>query len=132
MAPFSLHSCNHLPYLLRLLSLPLPVATHGCSSSMLPNHRQSSMEGNKSIFYFYKKYLLINIWLHWVLVVTCELPVVLCGIQLPNQGSKPGPLHRECRVPATGPPEESQVHFKFLSANDCGAANNMSEKSQTR
>lgn len=37
-ASSSLHSCNHLPYLLRLLSLPSAVAAEGHSSCLLPGH----------------------------------------------------------------------------------------------
>ena len=47
---------------------------------------------------FFKFYLFI--WLLWVLVVAY-------GIQLPDQGWNPGPLHWELRVLATGPPEKS-------------------------
>ena len=37
------------------------------------------------------------------LVASCKLLVVACGIQLPDQGSNLGPLHREHGVLATGP-----------------------------
>ena len=37
------------------------------------------------------------------LVVACKLLVVAWGIQFPNQGSNPGPLHWEHRVLASGP-----------------------------
>ena len=41
------------------------------------------------------------------LVEACEFLVVACVIQLPDQGSNPGPLNWECRVLATGPPRKS-------------------------
>ena len=47
------------------------------------------------------------IWLHWILVVAC-------GIQFPNQGSNPGPLHWELGVLATGPRRKSQILFLIL------------------
>ena len=36
--------------------------------------------------------------------MACELLAVACGIQFPDQGLNPGPLHWEVRVLATGPP----------------------------
>ena len=39
---------------------------------------------------------------------------VACGIQFPDQGLNPGPLHWELGVLVTGPPEKSQQHFKVL------------------
>ena len=48
-------------------------------------------------FYNVLKIFLLLIWLHWILVA-------VCGIQFPDQGSNPGPLHWEHRVLATGPP----------------------------
>ena len=53
---------------------------------------------------FFKNYLFI--WLCWVLVSAY-------GIQLPDRGSNPGPLHWELRVSATGPPEKSQAQPIF-------------------
>ena len=57
------------------------------------------------------------IWLPWVLVVApgifglCwgmgDLLVVSRGIQFPNHGSNPGPLHWEQGIFTTGPPEKS-------------------------
>ena len=41
-----------------------------------------------------------------LLVVACELSVVACGKEFPNQGSNPGPLHWEQKVLAIGPPGE--------------------------
>ena len=41
------------------------------------------------------------------LVVARGLVVVARGVQLPDQGSNPGPLHWEHRVLATGPPGKS-------------------------
>ena len=43
------------------------------------------------------------------LVAASDHLVLACGIQFPDQGLNPGPLHCECRVLATGPPEKS--HF---------------------
>ena len=43
-------------------------------------------------------------WLHWALVVAC-------GIQFPDQGSNPGPLHWERGVLTTGPPGKSPFCF---------------------
>ena len=37
------------------------------------------------------------------LVAACELLVAECGIQFPNQGMNPGPLHWELGVLPTGP-----------------------------
>ena len=54
---------------------------------------------------FLKKDLFI--WVCWVLAAAGELLNVACGIQFPDQGSNPGPLHWECRVLATGPLEKS-------------------------
>ena len=44
---------------------------------------------------FFKKKIFI--WLHWALVAAW-------GIQFPDQGPNPGPLHWKCGVLATGPP----------------------------
>ena len=51
------------------------------------------------------------IWLCWILVMACDLLVVACEIQFPDQGLNLGPLHQECRVPATGPPAKSLCIF---------------------
>ena len=58
------------------------------------------------LFFFFKFYLFI--WLLWV-------PVVACGIQLPDQGSNLGPLHWELRVLATGPPGKPHQGAKLMS-----------------
>ena len=42
-----------------------------------------------------------------LLVAACRHLVAACGIQFPDQGSKPGPLHWECGVLAPGPPGKS-------------------------
>ena len=47
------------------------------------------------------------------LVAMCELLVVACGIQFPDQGSNPGPLHWEHGVLATGPPGNFQTFWYF-------------------
>ena len=52
-----------------------------------------------------------SLWHVGSLAVACELLVATCGIQFPDQGSNPGPLHWECGVLATGSPG------KFLSAS---------------
>ena len=51
--------------------------------------------------------LLFFIWMCWVLVVACKLLVEASGIQFPDQGSDPGPLHWKCRVLPTVPPGKS-------------------------
>ena len=68
----------------------------------------------------YLLYCILFIWLHWVLVSACEIFLSLLqnmeslvaahGIQFPDQGLSPGPLHWECRVLATGPPARSHLH----------------------
>ena len=67
-------------------------------------------------------YLFIYLWLHWVLIVARGIFVAACrllhcgmwtqlqhacGIQFPNQGSNPGPLHWVHGVLPTGPPGKS-------------------------
>ena len=47
-------------------------------------------------------------------VVACKLLVVACGIQFPDQGSNPGPLHWERGVLATGPPGKSRFFVCFF------------------
>ena len=54
---------------------------------------------------FKKKYLFL--WLSQVLVAAC-------GIQFPDQGLNPSPLHWELGVLATGPPGKS-LFLHFLS-----------------
>ena len=55
-------------------------------------------------------------WLHWVLVVACEIFLVAArGIQFPDQGSNPGPLHQELRVLPTGPPGKSRFASILLT-----------------
>ena len=39
------------------------------------------------------EWLNLFVWLHWVLVATCELLVVVCGILFPDQGLNLGCLH---------------------------------------
>ena len=51
------------------------------------------------------------IWLCWILVMACDLLFVACEIQFPDQGLNLGPLHQECRGPATGPPAKSLYIF---------------------
>ena len=51
---------------------------------------------------FKKIYICLFIWLCWVLVTVCELLIATCGIQFPDHGLNPSPLHWECRVLATG------------------------------
>ena len=46
------------------------------------------------------------------LTVVCELLVVACGIQFPDQESNSGPLHWEFGVLARGPPGKSQSDLK--------------------
>ena len=36
-----------------------------------------------------------------------------CGIKFPDQGLNPGPLHREHRIPAAGPPGKSQYMVSY-------------------
>ena len=60
------------------------------------------LKSHFQIFCSFFKYLLI--WLHQVLAVACI-------IQFADQGSNLGPLHWDCRVPATGPP------MKFIKEN---------------
>ena len=72
----------------------------------------------------FSKYLFgyVFLWLYWVLVeagriFSCgELFVAACGIQLPNQGLIPGPLHWVHAVLATGPPGKSPP-FPFSYKN---------------
>ena len=59
------------------------------------------------------------IHLHQVLITACGLSVVVCGIQLPDQGSNPRPLHREHEVLTTGPPgKPPRVSFDKDSSFD--------------
>ena len=64
----------------------------------------------------------VFIWLHQVLVTACrifswgiQLLSAECGIQFPDQGSNPGPLHWEHKVLATGPPREFWALLQFNS-----------------
>ena len=50
---------------------------------------------------------IFQLWHAGSLVAARELLAAACGIQFPDQGSNPGPLHWECRVLATGPPGKS-------------------------
>ena len=56
------------------------------------------------LFYYF-------IWLHRVLVAVFGLLLGPCGIEFPDQGSNPGPLHWECAVLITGLPGKSQVFY---------------------
>ena len=42
-------------------------------------------------------------------LVACKPIAAACGLWFPSQGANPGPLHRECRVLATGPPGKSLI-----------------------
>ena len=56
---------------------------------------------------------LTQLWHLGSFVAAFELLVTAHGIQFPDQGWNPGPLHWELRVLATGPPGKSQpVTFK--------------------
>ena len=48
-----------------------------------------------------------------LLVMACELLVAACGIQFPDQGLNPGPLHWEHGALATGPPGKFPESFFF-------------------
>ena len=52
------------------------------------------------------------------LVAPCELWVAACGIWFPDQGSNPGPLHRERVFLATRPPGKSQITYFICCLND--------------
>ena len=56
------------------------------------------------VSFFFKHFFCLFIWL-------CEILVAAWGIQFPDQGLNPGPLHWEHRVLATGPPEKSLIFF---------------------
>ena len=66
---------------------------------------------NVILFFLFVNFIFLCLftWLHWVLVVAPGLSVASCGIQFPNQGLNPGPLHWECRDTTTGLPGMSQV-----------------------
>ena len=49
-----------------------------------------------------------------LLILACELLVVVCGIEFPDQGLNMRPQHWEYRVLATGPPGKSQAYFLVL------------------
>ena len=63
-----------------------------------------------NIYFIY--YLLI--WLHQVQLQQEGSLIFLaaCGIQFPDQGLNPGPLHWECRVLVTEPAGKSLKHLK--------------------
>ena len=85
----------------------------------------------QKIIKLFKIYLFIYlfIWLHRVLFVEAGLlscsrqaPQLwhvnsqlqhVCGIQFPDQGSNPGPLHQECGVLSTVPPGKSHIKLFF-------------------
>ena len=58
-----------------------------------------------------KKYIFIYLFAPGFYLQHTNSLVVACGIQFPDQGSNPGPLHWEHGVPATGPPGKSQNHI---------------------
>ena len=64
-----------------------------------------------SLFFFLNTYLLgcTRSQLQHVgsLIAACQLLVAACGIQFPDQGTNPGPLHWESRVLATEPSQKS-------------------------
>ena len=47
--------------------------------------------------------------------VACKLLVSACGIQFPDQGSNPNPLHWESRFLATGPPVAFILIFTLIT-----------------
>ena len=49
----------------------------------------------------------LHLWHAGSLAMACERSVAACELQLPDQGSNPGPLNWEHRVLATGPPGKS-------------------------
>ena len=62
---------------------------------------------NKYKTIFKKDFFYLFIWLSQVFVKAC-------GMQFPDQGQNPGPLHRERGLLATGPPVKSlQDHFRW-------------------
>ena len=72
------------------------------------------------IFISLKIFIHLFIWLCPVLVAVraiftyvaaCKLLFVAYGIQFPDQGLFPGPLHWKCGVLATGPPGKYQITF---------------------
>ena len=73
--------------------------------------RSGSVKCLKKLCCFWKVlvfiYSCLFIWLHWILAVAFRLLGVACGICFPEQGSNLCPLHWECRVLATKPPEKS-------------------------
>ena len=48
--------------------------------------------------FFFNIYLFLFLWLRRVLAAAGKLLVVACGIQFPDQGWNPGPLHWECSL----------------------------------
>ena len=58
-----------------------------------------------ALFFFFLSILVfLFIWLQQLLVATCKLLVVTCGIWFPDQQSNPGPLHWAHGVSAAGAP----------------------------
>ena len=57
---------------------------------------------------------IFDIWHVGCLAVESEVLVGACGIQFPDQGSNPGPLHWEYRVLTTAAPAKSQ---KWLASH---------------
>ena len=65
---------------------------------------------------FFNISMFIFIWLCQVLVAACRIfsfKIWACGIQFPDQGSNPGPLHWELGVLATGPPGKFWENYFF-------------------
>lgn len=62
-------------------------------------------EEDLRVLFFLKRILLfLFIWLRQLLVATCKLLAVTCGVWFPDQESNPGPLHWARGVSAAGPP----------------------------
>ena len=51
---------------------------------------------------------------HWFLLQHVRFLAEACEIQFPDQGSNPGPLHRECGVLPTGPPGNSPEFYLLM------------------
>ena len=56
---------------------------------------------------------LFQLWHVGYFTAVCEPLVVACGIQFPDLGSNPGPLHWEFTVLAIGPPGKSPLQVNF-------------------
>ena len=67
-----------------------------------------------------KKILCINLFILAAPGLSCDTRALSCSMQdrVPNQGSTPGPLHKECRVLLTGPPGK---HWTFFICVVCCA-----------